>query len=53
MFSSLNTANSPPCLPSLTNAPTRQVPHSSLLNNNKTHNMLLTYVRLLCDFCIV
>ena len=23
------------------------------LNNNKPHNMLLTYVRLLCDFCIV
>ena len=34
-------------------APARQVPYSSLLNNNKPHNMLLTYVRLLCDFCIV
>ena len=48
-----NTANSPPCLPSVTNAPTRQVPYSSFLNNNKPHNTLLTYLRLLCDFCIV
>ena len=30
-FSSLNTANPPPCLPSATNAPARQVPYSSLL----------------------
>ena len=52
-FSSLNNANPLLCLPSVTNAPTWQVPYSSLLNNNKPHNMLLTYVRLLCDFCIV
>ena len=36
---SLNAANPPPCLPSVTNAPARQVPYSSFLNVNKPHNV--------------
>ncbi len=53
---SADTPYPPPCLPSVTNAPTPQRGKCLTLlslNNNKPHNMLLTYVRLLCDFCIV
>ena len=42
VFSSLNTANLPPCLPSVTNAPLQQVPYSSLFNANKPHNAKIT-----------
>ena len=39
MFRSLNTANPQPCLPSVTNAPSRQVSHSPFLKTSKTRKV--------------